>query len=80
MDEEIVEPVAIVRLPFLRFIVARLRLDARDLRGADFYWRRLARLDDDVLDRAKSHLRQENEIHLYLRRLTRQCRADVAGQ
>ena len=78
LDEEIIEPVALVREKCVRYVTPRLRLDARDLRGVDFYWRKLANLDDHVLDRVKAHLLQETEIHLYLRRLERACRADVA--
>lgn len=77
LDDEIVEPVALTRQRFVPFITPRLRLDARDLRGVDFYWRKLDKLDDRVLDRVKAHLLQETEIHLYLRRLERACRADV---
>jgi hypothetical protein len=78
LDDEIVEPVAITRQRFVNYITPRLRHDARDLRGADFYYRKLDGLDDHVLDRVKAHLLQETEIHLYLRRLERECRADVA--
>lgn len=78
LDDEIVEPVAISRLRFVRYITPRLRQDARDLRGADFYWRNLTGLDDHVLDRVKAYLMEETEIHLFLRRLERECRADVA--
>lgn len=77
---EIVEPVAICKLRFLRYQMPRLKADARDLRGADFYWRDLSVLDDHVLDRVKAHLQQENEIHLCLRHLEHVWRADCAWE
>ncbi len=71
LEDEVVEPVALARLHFLRYTMPRLRFDARDLRGVDFYWRDVRGLDDHVLDRVKAHLRQETEIHYCLRRLGR---------
>ena len=78
--DEIVEPVAICKLRFLSYQMPRLRFDARDLRGVDFYWRDVGALDDHVLESVKAHLQGETEIHLYLRRLEHAWRADCAWE
>jgi hypothetical protein len=63
------EAIALCKRKHINYLLPRLRDDARDLRGVEFHWWDVMGITDHMLDMVKSHLRLEDEIKMYIRRL-----------
>jgi hypothetical protein len=76
MSEVVAEPVDLCRLRYIKFHLPRLRLEALDLRGVSFTYQLVGGVLDADLAAVRAHIAFEDEVHLYLRRLERDLRAD----
>ena len=79
-SDVVTEPVDLCRLRYLNFHLPRLRLEALDLRRVSFTYQFVGGVPDLDLAAVRSHIVLEDEVHLYLRRLGRNLRADCGRE
>jgi hypothetical protein len=59
------------RFDTVNFILAKLRLDALDMRAVSFTYRFIQDVDDYDIRKVRAHIASELEVHLVLRRIRR---------
>ena len=80
MSDVVTEPVDLCRLRYINFHLPRLRLESLDLRGVSFTYQFVGGVPDADLAAVRAHIALEDEVHLYLRRLERDLRADCGRE